>query len=144
MQTKTYLNLSIHNIFDIMVDKFKLTEENIYAEYYGVDFKKLKEFSDLCQANGMIFCDCILGKVKDWEYFKRYMKKRYNISSYLMNHDMGFGLIGLNSPTTNVEKYQKNLEKIKKIGGRLYELQQEIQNKYEEVAKMRDIFIHSF
>lgn len=125
-----------------MAKEFDLTEENIYSEYYGVKYKELKEFSDLCQANGMIFCDCIFGGEKDWEYFKRYLKKRYNLSSHLMNHDIGFGLVGLDGPTTNEEKYKENLEKIKSIGGRLYELQLKIQKSYDKNAKMRDMFIH--
>ena len=125
-----------------MVKDFNLTEENIYSEYYGVKYKELKEFSDLCHANNMIFCDCIFGGKEDWEHFKRYLKKRYNLSSHLMNHDIGFGLIELNGPTTNKNKYNENLEKIKNIGGRLYKIQLKIQKSYNRRTKMIDRFIN--
>lgn len=125
-----------------MANEFDLTEKNIYFEYYGTKYEELIEFSDLCNKNGMIFCDCILGNTKDWEYFKRYLKKKYGISSQLMNRDIGFAIIGLNGPTTNKEKYNENLDKIKKIGGRIFELQEKIQKSYNEKTKVWDDIIH--
>ncbi len=126
-----------------MAKKFEFTDKRVYEEYYGVPFETLKEFSDLCKNNDMIFCDCIYGDERGWEYFKRYLKKVYGISSYIMDHDLGFGTIGLNGPTTNKELYEKNLEKIKKIGGRIYELQKKIQKAYDNNFKKWDMIIHS-
>ncbi len=128
---------------DNVVKRFKITEENVYSEYYGVPFETLKEFSDLCKDNDMIFCDCIYGDERGWEYFKRYLKKVYGLSSSLMNHDMGFGAIGLNGPTSNKEKYEENLRKIKEVGGRIYELQKKIQKAYDNNFKKWDLIIHS-
>jgi len=126
-----------------MKKEFELTDKRVYEEYYGVPFSVLKEFSDLCDKNGLIFCDCIYGDPKGWEYFKRYLKLVYNVSSYMMDHDMGFSLIGLNGPTTNKEKYENNMKIIEKIGGRLLELQKKIQKAYDKNFQKWNLIIHS-
>lgn len=122
----------------------KIDIKAIYQEFYGVTYEILHRFSDLCKENGIIFCDCILGDQKDWGHFKRYIKKKYGISKHDMDHNMGFGMIYLNiGPTSNIEKYNSNVKKIKELGGEIYDLQEKIQENYTNSAKGWDIIIHS-